>query len=73
MSMNNKDKQAKKRVDEEIELKRKISDLLRDFSEKYDVQVAGMSINKNEWYPSTIGDPPMYNIDLYWSFDYLGH
>ncbi len=71
--MRNKDKQEKKRIDEEIELKRKISDLLRDFSEKYDVQVAGMSVTKNEWYPWIAGDPPMYNINLYWSFDYLGH
>ena len=71
--MSNKDKQAKKRVDEEINLKRKISDLLRDFSEKYDVQVVGMSISKNEWYPSTTDNPPMYNIDLCWPFDYLGH
>ena len=40
--MKNKDKKAKKRVDDEIKLKTKISKLLRDFSEEYDVELVGM-------------------------------
>ena len=37
--MTNKDKKAKKRVDDEIKLKAKISKLLRDFSDEYDVEL----------------------------------
>ena len=36
VGLKNKDKKAKKRVDDEIKLKTKISKLLRDFSEEYD-------------------------------------
>lgn len=72
--MSEKDNKAKKRVDDEVELKSKISKLLRDFSKKYDVEAAAIDIAKNTFYPSH-GNPetPMYNIEIYWKFDYLGH
>ena len=69
--MTNKDKKAKKRVDDEIKLKTKISELLRDFSKEYDVELVGIDIQKNNYYPDN--DTGMYNMDLYWKFDYLGH
>lgn len=68
--MTNKDKKAKKRVDDEIKLKTKISELLRDFSKEYDVELVGIDIRKNDFYPDDI---PMYNMDFCWKFDYLGH
>lgn len=71
--MTNKDKKAKKRVDDEIQLKTKISKLLRDFSEEYDVELVGIDISKNDFYPDESLDTPMYNMDLYWKFDYLAH
>lgn len=71
--MTNKDKKAKKRVDDEIKLKAKISKLLRDFSDEYDVELVGINIWKNNFYPSKSFDTPMYNMDLYWKFDYLAH
>lgn len=72
--MTEKDKKAKQRVDDEVELKIKISKLLRDFSKKYDVELTNIDIRKNEFYPSTSSSqPPMYIMDLYWRFDYLGH
>ena len=69
--MTNKDKKAKKRVDDEIKLKTKISELLRDFSKEYDVELVSIDIQKNNYYPDN--DTVMYNMDLYWKFDYLGH
>ena len=71
--MTNKDKKAKKRVDDEIKLKTKISELLRDFSKEYDVELIGLDIRKNDFYPDVSLDTPMYNMDLYWKFDYLAH
>jgi hypothetical protein len=72
--MTEKDKKAKQRVDDEVDLRIKISKLLRDFSKKYDVELTHIDIRKNEFYPSTSGSqPPMYVMDLYWRFDYLGH
>lgn len=72
--MSEKDNKAKKRVDDEVELKSKISKLLRNFSKKYDVEAAGIDIAKNPFYPSQeIPDTPMYSIEIYWKFDYLGH
>lgn len=73
MMMTNKDKKAKKRVDDEIKLKTKISELLRDFSKEYDVELVGIDIRKNEFYPDKSLDIPMYNMDFYWKFDYLAH
>ena len=69
--MTKKDKKAKKRVDDEIKLKTKISELLRDFSKEYDVELVGIDIRKNDFYPDR--GLEMYNRDLYWKFDYLGH
>lgn len=72
--MTEKDKKAKQRVDDEIELKVKISKLLRDFSKKYDVELTQIEIRKNEFYPSDhTPQPPMYLMNLHWRFDYLGH
>ena len=72
--MTEKDKKAKQRVDDEIMLKVKISKLLKDFSKKYDVELTQIDVRKNEFYPSNNNSqPPMYLIDLYWRFDYLGH
>ena len=71
--MTNKDKKAKKRVDDEIKLKTKISELLRDFSKEYDVELVGIDIRKNEFYPDKSLDIPMYIMDFYWKFDYLAH
>lgn len=71
--MTNKDKKAKKRVDDEIKLKTKISELLRDFSKEYDVELVGIDIRKNDFYPDKSLDIPMYNMDFCWKFDYLGH
>ena len=68
-----KDKKAKKRADDEIKLKTKISELLRDFSKEYDVELVGIDIRKNEFYPDKSLDIPMYNMDFYWKFDYLAH
>ena len=73
MMMTNKDKKAKKRVDDEIKLKTKISELLRDFSKEYDVELVGIDIRKNDFYPDESFDIPMYNMDFCWKFDYLGH
>lgn len=73
MMMTNKDKKAKKRVDDEIKLKTRISELLRDFSKEYDVELVGIDIRKNEFYPDKSLDIPMYNMDFCWKFDYLGH
>jgi len=73
MMMTNKDKKAKKRVDDEIKLKAKISKLLRDFSEEYDVELVGIDIQKNCFYPDESLDTPMYNMDFCWKFDYLAH
>lgn len=73
MTMTNKDKKAKKRVDDEIKLKTKISELLRDFSKEYDVELVGIDIRKNDFYPDKSLDIPMYNMDFCWKFDYLGH
>lgn len=72
--MREKDRKAMQRVDDEVQLKIKISKLLRDFSKKYDVELAGIDIRKNEFYPSA-GDsqPPMYLMHLYWKFNYLAH
>ena len=73
--MTTKDKKAKKRVDDEIVLKDKISKLLQDFSKKYDVIAYGIDIHKNPYYPcnSDYAEPPMYNMEIVWQFDYLGH
>ena len=72
--MTEKDKKAKQRVDDEIELKVKISKLLRDFSKKYDVELTQIEIRKNEFYPTdNTHQPPMYLMNLHWKFDYLGH
>ena len=71
--MTNKDKKAKKRVDDEIKLKTKISKLLRDFSEEYDVELVGIDIRKNDFYPDKSLDTPMYNMDFCLKFDYLAH
>ena len=71
--MTNKDKKAKKRVDDEIKLKTKISELLRDFSKEYDVELVGIDIRKNEFYTDKSFDIQMYNMDFYWKFDYLAH
>ena len=72
--MTEKDKKAKQRVDDEVQLKSRISKLLRDFSKKYDVELVGMDIRKNDYYPNPNGQqPPMYLMDLYWKFDYLGY
>ena len=72
--MTEKDKKAKQRVDDEVQLKGRISKLLRDFSKKYDVELVGMEIRKNGYYPNPSGEQtPMYLMDLYWKFDYLGH
>ena len=73
--MAGKDKIAKKRVDDEIILKDKISKLLKDFSEKYDVIAYGIDIHKNPYYPCNgdYGESPMYNMEIVWQFDYLGH
>ena len=49
--MSEKDKKAKKRVEDEIILKDKISKLLKEFSKKYDVIAYGIDINKNPYYP----------------------
>ena len=73
MMMTNKDKKAKKRVDDEIKLKTRISELLRDFSKEYDVELVGIDIRKNEFYPDKSLDIPMYNMGFYWKFDYLAH
>lgn len=64
--MTNIDKKAKKRVDDEIKLKAKISKLLKDFSEEYDVELVGIDIRKNDFYPDESLDTPMYNMELYW-------
>ena len=68
--MAGKDKIAKKRVDDEIILKDKISKLLKDFSEKYDVIAYGIDIHKNPYYPCNgdYGEPPMYNMEIVWQF-----
>ena len=71
--MTNKDKKAKKRDDDEIKLKTKISKLLRDFSDEYCVELVGIDIRKNYIYPDESLDTPMYNMDFYWKFDYLKH
>ena len=73
--MAGKDKIAKKRVDDEIILKDKISKLLKDFSEKYDVIAYGIDIHKNPYYPCNgdYGEPLMYNMEIVWQFDYLGY
>ncbi len=71
--MTKKDKKAKKRVDDEIKLKAKISKLLRDFSDEYDVELVSIDIRKNDFYPDESLDTPMYNMDLSWKFDYLAH
>lgn len=72
--MTAKDKSAKERYDDEIMLKRKISDIIRDFSEKYDVELVGIDISKNGFYPDKgVSDPPMYNMNMFWKFDYMGH
>ena len=71
--MTKKDKKAKKRVDDESKLKTKISKLLRDFSDEYDVELVGIDIRKNYFYPDESFDTPMYSMDFCWKFDYLGH
>ena len=58
---------------DEIKLKAKISKLLRDFSEEYDVELVGIDIRKNDFYPDESLDTPMYNMDFCWKFDYLAH
>lgn len=72
--MTEKDKKAKQRVDDEINLKTKISKLLQDFSKKYDVELVGADIERNEFYGRFCDpQPSMYNIDFYWKFDYMAH
>jgi hypothetical protein len=71
--MTKKDKKAKKRVDDENKLKTKISKLLRNFSEEYDVELVSIDIRKNYFYPDESFDTPMYSMDLSWKFDYLAH
>lgn len=71
--MTKKDKKAKKRVDDENKLKTKISKLLRDFSDEYDVELVNIDIRKNYFYPDESFDTPMYSMDFCWKFDYLGH
>lgn len=73
--MSEKDKKAKKRVEDEIILKDKISKLLKEFSEKYDVIAYGIDIHKNPYYPCNgdYAESSMYNIEIVWQFDYLGH
>ena len=45
----------------------------RDFSEEYDVELVGIDIRKNDFYPDESLDTPMYNMDFCWKFDYLAH
>jgi len=73
--MTEKDKKAFDRVNDCIKLQLDISNLIRKFSQKYDVECIGIDIRKNEWYnkDNEQQQPPMYLIDFAWKFDYLGH
>lgn len=72
--MTDKDKKAYKRIEDECKLKNKISQLLQKFSKTYDVECVNISITKNEYYGKDERvQPPMYLIDLFWQFDYMGH
>lgn len=73
--MTEKDKKAKQRVEDERELSIQISQLLRDFSEKYDVECKAIEVGKNDYYGRVdqLEQPPMYHVQFYWGFDYLGH
>ena len=42
-------------------------------TEEYDVELVGIDIRKNDFYPDESLDTPMYNMDFCWKFDYLAH
>lgn len=73
--MTNKDKKAFNRAQDCIKLELEISELLRKFSQKYDVECVNINITKNQWYnkDNELRQPPMYVINTAWKFDYLGH
>ena len=68
-----KDAKAKKRCDDELQLRTDIAELIRQFSKKYDVECVDMEIIRNEWYGRQTWNCPMYNIRMAWKFDYLAH